>query len=77
MYFPFGALSLVPQIAAYHKKLLARLLSLDTLGSMRHTEQALTRDELACCLADTVCLILNAHKGHLEVADEFSLALCE
>ena len=121
MYFPFGALSLVPLMRHYHKKLnlvvegcsynarqkkmrigctkayylfafvfvsgsrclpycaklLARLLSLDTLSSMWHTEQALTWDELTCSLADTVCLVLDAHECHLEVADELSLALRE
>ena len=61
----------------YHKKLLAGGLRLDTLSSMWHTEQALTRDELACGLANAVGLVLDAHESHLEVADELRLTLCE
>ena len=61
----------------YSAKLLACLLCFDTLSRMGHTEEALTWNELTCGLADTVCLILDAHECHLEVADELSLALRE
>ena len=77
MYFPFALWIERPQTALYHKKLLAGGFSFDAFGSMWHTEQALTRDELAGGLADAVGLVLDAHESHLEVADELRLTLCE
>ena len=61
----------------YSAKLFSCVFGLDTLRCMGYTEQALTRYELACGLANAICLVLDAHESHLEVADELSLTLCE
>jgi 2-hydroxychromene-2-carboxylate isomerase len=77
MYIPLVDLIEAAQMRHYHKKLLAGGFSFDAFGSMWHTEQALTRDELAGGLANAIGLVLDAHESHLEVADELRLALCE
>ena len=64
-------------MTTYHKKLFSCLFCFNTLCCVWHTEETLTGYELAGGLADAVCLVLDAHESHLEVADELRLTLCE
>ena len=65
------------KMTTYYKKLFSCLFCFNTLCCVRHTEKTLTGYELAGGLADAVCLVLDAHESHLEVADELRLTLCE
>lgn len=60
-----------------HLRLLSRLLSLNTLCCVRHTEQTFARNELAGSLADAISLVLNTHQRHLKILDKLELMSCQ
>ena len=59
--------------AAVCDRLLACLLRFDTLRRVRYAHKTFLRNQLACGLADAVCLVLDSYERHFEVADELDL----
>lgn len=62
-----------PSLGPLRTSLLAALFGLDALCGVGNTHQTLLGNEFACCFADAVGLVLDAHQCHLQVTDKLHL----